>query len=312
MKVLITGGAGFLGSHLCDFLISQGCYVVCLDNLITGDIANIQHLMENENFSFVRLDVTDNLSLDQHFDYVLHFAGLASPADYLRLPIETLKTGALGTLNTLELAKVNQAKFLLASTSEVYGDPLQNPQTENYWGNVNPVGPRSVYDESKRFAEALTATYHRQYGMDTKIARIFNTYGPRMRKDDGRVIPNLISQALSDKSLTVFGNGSQTRSFCFVSDLLEAIWKLMLSDVNEPVNLGNPEEINIIELTRIILEFTGSKSSIIFKTLPVDDPQVRCPDISRARELLCWQPQVGLEEGLRKTIEWFRQRSYCR
>jgi dTDP-glucose 4,6-dehydratase len=307
VKVLITGGAGFLGSHLCDFLISKGCQVICLDNLITGSMFNIQHLENIKNFEFCRVDVSESITLEQHFDYVLHFASLASPTDYLKFPIETMKAGASGTFNTLELAKTNGAKFLLASTSEVYGDPLQNPQTENYWGNVNPIGPRSVYDESKRFAEALTSAYHRCYGVDTRIARIFNTYGPRMRKNDGRAIPNLVSQALTEQPLTVFGDGSQTRSFCFVSDLMEGLWNLMLSNVNDPVNLGNPEERTIIELTHKILELTGSKSPIMYENLPVDDPKVRKPDISRARKLLGWQPRIGLDEGLRKTIEWFRQ-----
>jgi dTDP-glucose 4,6-dehydratase len=306
MRVLITGGAGFLGSHLCDFLLSQGYRIVCMDNLITGSTTNIQHLKDNESFEFVQHNVAEYIRVDGKIDYVLHFASPASPIDFLRLPIQTIKAGALGTLNALGVAKANGARFLLASSSEVYGDPLINPQGEGYWGNVNPVGPRAVYDESKRFAEALTMAYHRQHGIDTRIARIFNTYGPRMRKNDGRVIPTFITQALNNEPLSVFGDGSQTRSFCYVSDLIEGIYRLMLSDLNEPTNLGNPEEISILELGRKILEITLSRSEIVYKPLPEDDPKVRRPDIARAREILGWNPKVDLREGLTKTLRWFQ------
>ena len=311
MRVLITGGAGFLGSHLCDFLLSQGYRIVCMDNLITGTTANIQHLMDNESFEFVQHNVAEYIRVDGKIDYVLHFASPASPIDFPRLPIQTLKAGALGTLNALGVAKAKGASFLLASSSEVYGDPLINPQSEGYWGNVNPVGPRAVYDESKRFAEALTMAYHRQHGIDTRIARIFNTFGPRMRKDDGRVIPTFITQALNNEPLSVFGDGSQTRSFCYVSDLIEGIYRLMLSDLNEPTNLGNPEEIAILELGMKILEITRSRSDIVYKPLPEGDPKVRRPDIARARETLCWNPKVDLGEGLTKTLQWFRNSPKC-
>jgi len=305
MRVLITGGAGFLGSHLCDFLLSQGYRIVCMDNLITGSTTNIQHLKDSESFEFVQHNVAEYIRVDGKIDYVLHFASPASPIDFPRLPIQTLKAGALGTLNTLGVARANGARFLLASSSEVYGDPLINPQGEGYWGNVNPVGPRSVYDESKRFAEALTMAYRRQHGIDTRIARIFNTYGPRMRKNDGRVIPTFITQALNNEPLSVFGDGSQTRSFCYVSDLIEGLFRLMLSDLNEPTNLGNPEEISILELGRKILEITRSRSEIVYQPLPEDDPKVRRPDIARAREILGWNPKVDLGEGLTKTIRCF-------
>jgi len=305
MRVLITGGAGFLGSHLCDFLLSQGYRIVCMDNLITGSATNIQHLKDNQSFEFVQHNVAEYIRVDGKIDYVLHFASPASPIDFPRLPLQTLKAGALGTLNALGVAKANGASFLLASSSEVYGDPLINPQGEGYWGNVNPVGPRSVYDESKRFAEALTMAYHRQHGIDTRIARIFNTYGPRMRKNDGRVIPTFITQALNNEPLSVFGDGSQTRSFCYVSDLIEGIYRLMLSDLNEPTNLGNPEEISILELGRKILEITRSSSEIVYKPLPEDDPKVRRPDIARARDILGWNPKVDLGEGLTKTLQCF-------
>lgn len=305
MRVLITGGAGFLGSHLCDFLLSQGYRIVCMDNLITGSTTNIQHLKDNESFEFAQHNVAEYIRVDGKIDYVLHFASPASPIDFHRLPIQTLKAGALGTLNALGVAKANGARFLLASSSEVYGDPLINPQGEGYWGNVNPVGPRAVYDESKRFAEAVTMAYHRQHGIDTRIARIFNTYGPRMRKNDGRVIPTFITQALNNEPLSVFGDGSQTRSFCYVSDLIEGIYRLMLSDLNEPTNLGNPEEIAILELGRKILEITRSRSKIVYEPLPEDDPKVRRPDIARAREILGWNPKVDLGEGLTKTLQWF-------
>lgn len=305
MRVLITGGTGFLGSHLCDFLLSQGYRIVCMDNLITGSTTNIQHLKDNESFEFVQHNVAEYIRVDGKIDYVLHFASPASPIDFPRFPIQTLKAGALGTLNALGVAKANGARFLLASSSEVYGDPLINPQSEGYWGNVNPVGPRAVYDESKRFAEALTMAYHRQHGIDTRIARIFNTYGPRMRKNDGRVIPTFITQALNNEPLPVFGDGSQTRSFCYVSDLIEGIYRLMLSDLNEPTNLGNPEEISILELAGKIIEITRSRSEIVYEPLPEDDPKVRRPDIARAREILGWNPKVDLGEGLTKTLQCF-------
>ena len=312
MKVVITGGAGFLGSHLSEFLLAKGYSVVCLDNLITGNMANFQHLMNNANFQFIEYDVTKYIHIEDDIDYVLHFASPASPIDFVRFPIQTLKAGGVGTLNALGLAKLKKAKFLLASSSEVYGDALINPQKEDYWGNVNPIGPRGVYDEAKRFAEALTTAYHRQHGIDTKIARVFNTYGPKMRKDDGRVIPTFVTQALSNEPLTVFGDGSQTRSFCHVSDLIQAIYKLMFSNINEPVNLGNPQEITIKELAEKTIELAASKSEITYKPLPQDDPKARRPDISKAQNLLSWQPQISLEEGLQKTIEWFKISSEAR
>lgn len=307
MIVLITGGAGFIGSHLCDFLLAQDYGLICVDNLITGSIANIQHLMCNRNFTFIKHDITEPLQIDTDIDYVLHFASPASPIHFQKFPIETLKAGSLGSFNALGIAKEKKARFLLASTSEVYGDPLENPQREEYWGNVNPIGPRSVYDEAKRFAEALTMAYHRQYGLEIKIARIFNTYGPRMRKDDGRVSLSFITQALNGKPLTVFGDGSQTRSFCYISDLTQGIYKLMLKDINEPVNLGNPEEITILEFAHKVLKTVGSKSQIIYKPLRTDDPNVRHPDISRAQQLLHWNPQVQLDQGLKKIVEWIKR-----
>jgi len=306
MKALITGGAGFVGSHLCDFLLAQGLGVICVDNCITGRIANIQHLTDNKNFEFIEHDIIEPLQMDGNINYVLHFASPASPIDYQKFPIVTLKAGSLGTLNALGLAIEKKAKFLLASTSEVYGDPLQNPQKEEYWGNVNPVGPRSVYDEAKRFAEALTMAHHRQYELDTKIARIFNTYGPRMRMNDGRAVPAFITQALNNEPVTVFGDGRQTRSLCYVSDLVAGIYKLMSSGINEPVNLGNPKEMTIFKLATKILEIMGSKSKIVFKPLPEDDPRVRRPDITRAREALGWNPEVPLARGLKETIGWFK------
>lgn len=302
MRILITGGAGFLGSHLCDRLIEEGHYMICMDNLITGDMDNIAHLFGNPNFEFIKYDVTEYLHVEGKLDYILHFASPASPIDYLQLPIQTLKVGALGTHKALGLAKAKGAKFLLASTSEVYGDPLMNPQPEDYWGNVNPIGPRGVYDEAKRFAEALTVAYYRYHGIDTRIARIFNTYGPRMRPNDGRAVSNFINQALRNEALTVYGDGSQTRSFCFVSDLVEGICRLMGSDYHEPINLGNPNEMTILELAQKVLEITGKKNEIIFKPLPVDDPKVRRPDITKAKKILNWMPQVDLGEGLVKTI----------
>ena len=306
MKVTITGGAGFVGSHLAEFLLAQGHQVTCLDNLITGNSINLENIRDNENFSFIEYDVTNYIDLPDSVDYILHFASPASPVDFDRFPIQIMKAGGVGTLNALGLAKAKNAKLLLASSSEVYGDALISPQKEDYWGNVNPIGPRGVYDEAKRFAEALTMAYHRQHGIDTRIARIFNTYGPRMRQDDGRVIPNFITQALRDEPLTVFGDGSQTRSFCYISDLVAAICKLMLSDVIEPVNLGNPHDMTIKELAEKIISVTGSSSTITYRPLPQDDPKTRRPDITRAQNLLGWQPQMTLEDGLCATIGWFK------
>jgi dTDP-glucose 4,6-dehydratase len=307
MKILFTGGAGFIGSNLNDLLIKDGHSIICMDNLITGKKENIKHLTNNPNFEFIEHDVTKYIDIKEHIDYVLHFASPASPVDYLKYPIKTLKVGSLGTHNALGVAKEHKAKFLLASTSEVYGDPLVNPQPETYWGNVNPIGPRGVYDEAKRFAEAITLAYHRSHGVDTKIVRIFNTYGPKMRGHDGRAIPNFIGQALENKPLTVYGDGSQTRSFCYVTDLIAGIYKLMLSNLNEPVNIGNPNEMTLLELAKKIIELTESKSEIIYKPLPVNDPKVRRPDIAKAKKELSWQPKVNLEHGLENTINWFRQ-----
>jgi len=307
MRVLITGGAGFLGSHLCDHLLAKGHQVIALDNLITGKVVNIVHLAGNEHFRFIKQDVTEYLYLKGKIDYILHFASPASPVDYQKYPIQTLKVGSLGTHKALGLAREKKAKFLLASTSEVYGDPQVSPQKEDYWGNVNSLGPRGMYDEAKRFAEALTVAYHRYHKIDTKIARIFNTYGPRMRKDDGRVVPTFINQALRGQPLTVFGDGSQTRSFCYVLDLVEGIYKLMVSEINEPVNLGSPDETSILDFARLVLEITCSQSKITYKPLPENDPRVRRPDISRARKYLKWQPKVELREGLKKTLAWFEK-----
>lgn len=305
--IVITGGAGFIGSHLCDSLLQRGHRIICIDNLITGEIANIAHI-HSDNFLFIKHDVTHYIYVEGPVDYVLHFASPASPIDYLQLPIQTLKVGALGTHKALGLAREKQASFLLASTSEVYGDPLVHPQQEEYWGNVNPVGPRGVYDEAKRFAEAMTMAYHRYHGIDTRIVRIFNTAGPRMRMNDGRVIPNFICQALKGEDLTVYGDGSQTRSICYISDLIEGIHRLMLSDIHDPVNLGNPHETTILELAQRIIQQTGSSSQISFRPLPEDDPKQRRPDITRARELLSWEPAVGLREGLEKTVGYFREK----
>lgn len=305
-NVVITGGAGFIGSHLCDKLLNEGFKVICLDNLITGSKANIRHLLKNRNFDFIEQDVTKFIKIKKDVSYVLHFASLASPAAYLKFPIQTLKTGSLGTHNALGLAREKKAKFLLASTSEVYGDPLVHPQKEDYWGNVNSIGTRGCYDESKRFAEALTMAYYRIHKIDTKIVRIFNTYGQRMSLNDGRVIPNFIGQALRGKPLTIYGKGTQTRSFCYISDLIEGIFKLMKSGVNEPVNLGNPGEFSVLELAKIILKLTGSRSKIVFKPLPQDDPKQRKPDISKAKKYLKWQPEVSLEDGLIRAISWFK------
>jgi dTDP-glucose 4,6-dehydratase len=308
MRLLIPGGAGFLGSHLCDRFLAEGHQVVVMDNLITGTTANIEHLAGDESFRFIKQDVTEYLYLEGDVDAILHFASPASPIDYLELPIQTLKVGALGTHKTLGLARAKKALYLLASTSEVYGDPLEHPQQEDYWGNVNPIGPRGVYDEAKRFAEAMTMAYHRYHGVDTRIARIFNTYGPRMRLEDGRVVPNFIAQALRQEPLTVYGDGSQTRSFCYVSDMIEGIYRLLLSDVVEPVNLGNPREMSIMELGNLVNDITGNSAGMVSEPLPKDDPQVRRPDIGRAQKVLNWEPVVPLEEGLRKTISWFRDR----
>jgi dTDP-glucose 4,6-dehydratase len=308
MRILITGGAGFLGSHLCDRFLSEGHQVVAMDNLITGSTANIEHLAGDENFRFVKQDVTEYLYVEGELDAILHFASPASPIDYLELPIQTLKVGALGTHKTLGLAREKEARYLLASTSEVYGDPLEHPQREDYWGNVNPIGPRGVYDEAKRFAEAMTMAYHRYHGLDTRIARIFNTYGPRMRLEDGRVVPNFIAQALRHESLTVYGDGQQTRSFCYVSDLIEGIYRLLFSHEVEPVNVGNPQEMAIIEFAKLVNGITGNSAGVVHEPLPVDDPKVRQPDITRARSVLGWEPEVPLEDGLRETITWFEER----
>ena len=305
---LITGGAGFLGSHLCEELLKKGFFVICVDNFITGSRENINHLMDKSGFKLIELDVSKYIEIEENIDWVLHFASPASPVDYLKYPIPTLKAGALGTHNTLGLAKVKGAKYMLASTSEVYGDPLINPQVEDYWGNVNPIGPRGVYDEAKRFAEALVMAYHREHRIDTRIVRIFNTYGPRIRYDDGRVVPNFIIQALRGEGLTVFGDGSQTRSFCYVNDLISGILSLMEIDCHEPVNMGNPEEMQIVDLAELILDITGSKSRIEFLPLPVDDPKLRRPDITRAKKLLGWEPQMPLREGLLKTIDYFKNK----
>ncbi len=306
MRVLVTGGAGFIGSHICDDLLARGWDVVCMDNLLTGSLTNVAHIRE-PRFTFVKHDVTNFIEVEGPLDYVLHFASPASPIDYLELPIQTLKVGSLGTHRALGLAKAKRAKFLLASTSEVYGDPLVHPQREDYWGNVNPVGPRGVYDEAKRFAEAITMAYHRFHGLDTRIVRIFNTYGSRMRLTDGRAVPTFIRQALTGEPLTVYGDGSQTRSFIYVSDLVDGIWRLMNAAFNNPVNLGNPREMTLLELAKQVLRLSGARSEIVFRPLPTDDPKVRQPDISRARELLGWEPRVELDEGLRQTIEWYRQ-----
>jgi dTDP-glucose 4,6-dehydratase len=304
-SVVITGGAGFIGSHLCDLFIGNGCRVICIDNLITGKIGNIRRHLKDRNFEFIRHNVSRHIKVSGRVDYVLHFASPASPVDYIKYPIPTLKVGSLGTHNALGLAKAKRARFLLASTSEVYGDPLVNPQPESYWGNVNSVGPRGVYDEAKRFAEAMTMAYHRYHGLDTGIVRIFNTYGERMRAEDGRAIPNFINQALKGRPITVYGSGRQTRSFCYVSDLVDGIHRLLNSGVHDPVNIGNPREMTMIGLARTIVKLTGSTSRIIFKGLPVDDPKVRCPDISRAKRLLRWRPEVSLEAGLARTIGYF-------
>lgn len=305
---VVTGGAGFLGSHLCDRLLAEGHHVVCIDNLITGDTANVAHLFGNNRFRFVNHDVSNYIFIEGPVHNVLHFASPASPIDYLKLPIQTLKVGSLGTHKALGLAKAKGARFLIASTSEVYGDPLVHPQPESYWGNVNPIGFRGVYDEAKRFSEAMTMAYHRYHGVETRIVRIFNTYGPRMRVNDGRAIPAFMSQALREEDVTVFGAGSQTRSVCYVDDLIDGIYRLLMSNITEPVNIGNPDEIPMLQLAKEVIQITGSKSKIVFKELPEDDPKVRQPDITKARTLLGWEPKVHRMIGLKKTLEYFRQK----
>jgi dTDP-glucose 4,6-dehydratase len=306
VRTVITGGAGFVGSHLCERFLAEGHEVICVDNFITGGAANVEHLHARGRFRFLHHDISQPLEIDGPIDSVLHFASPASPVDYLRHPIQTLKVGSLGTHNTLGMAKLKNARFLLASTSEVYGDPEVHPQREDYWGHVNPIGVRGCYDEAKRFAEAITMAYHRYHGVDTHIVRIFNTYGERMRLDDGRVVPSLMGQALRGEPLTVYGDGSQTRSFCYVSDLVDGIYRLLFCDFHEPVNLGNPNEVSILDFAKEILELSGAKSEIRFKPLPQDDPKVRRPDISRARQLLGWEPRVDRREGMRRTLEFFR------
>jgi dTDP-glucose 4,6-dehydratase len=305
-RTLITGGAGFLGSHLCDHFIAKGHEVICMDNLLTGNMDNVAHLFGNSRFSFIKHDVTNYIYVEGRLDNILHFASPASPIDYLRLPIQTLKVGSLGTHKALGLAREKRARFLLASTSECYGDPLVHPQSEDYWGNVNPVGPRGVYDEAKRFAEAMTMAYHRYHGLDTRIVRIFNTYGTRMRLDDGRALPTFMRQALRGEGMTVFGDGRQTRSFCYVSDLVEGIHRLLYSKEVYPVNLGNPREMTILELAEKIAALCGSEKRILFRDLPVDDPKIRQPDIAKAREVLNWEPKVELDEGLRQVLGYFK------
>lgn len=308
MRIVVTGGAGFIGSHICNYLLEKGHSVICLDNLLTGTKDNIAYLLNNDRFEYVEQNVTEYISVEGDVDAVLHLASPASPIDYLKLPIPTLKVGSLGTLNALGLAKNKKARFLLTSTSEVYGDPQVHPQPEDYWGHVNPVGPRGVYDEAKRFAEALTMAYHRAHNIDTRIARIFNTYGPRMRLNDGRVLPAFMSQALKGEDLTAFGNGTQTRSFCYISDMVEGLYKLLMSNEHEPINLGNPSEITVLQLAREIIELTSARSKIVFKPLPQDDPKVRRPDISKAKKILGWEPKVDRREGLMKTMEYFAQK----
>jgi dTDP-glucose 4,6-dehydratase len=309
LRVVLTGGAGFLGSHLCDLLIAKGWDVLCLDNFITGAETNIAHLLSNPHFRFVKQDVSISMEVSGAVDAVMHFASPASPPDYLKYPIETLKVGSFGTYNALELALTKKAKFVMASTSECYGDPDVSPQPESYWGHVNSVGPRSVYDEAKRFSEAITMAYHRHHGLDTRIVRIFNTYGPRMRLNDGRALPNFLYQALAGEPITVYGDGKQTRSFCYVSDLIEGIYRLLESSEHEPVNIGNPHEITILEFAERVRALVGAKVPIVFKRLPQDDPKQRCPDITKARRILNWEPKVNLEEGLQRTYEFFRKQA---
>lgn len=306
-RILITGAAGFLGSHLCDRFLKEGYHVIGMDNLLTGSLKNIEHLFPEEHFEFYHHDVTKFVHVPGQIDYILHFASPASPIDYLKMPIQTLKVGALGTHNLLGLARAKNARILVASTSEVYGDPLIHPQTEEYWGNVNPVGPRGVYDEAKRFMESITMAYHNFHGVETRIIRIFNTYGPRMRLDDGRALPTFMSQALRGEDVTVFGDGSQTRSFCYVDDLVEGIYRLLLSDYHKPVNIGNPSEITLKDFAEEVIRLTGSQSKIIYKPLPQDDPQQRQPDISKAKEILGWEPKIGRTEGLTKTLDYFKK-----
>lgn len=307
MRVLITGGAGFIGSHLCDFLLDKGWEIIAMDNLITGNIDNISHLAGNPRFSFIKHDVTEYIYIKGPLDWILHFASPASPIDYTEYPIPTLKVGALGTHKTLGLAVTKKARYLLASTSEVYGDPEKHPQDENYWGNVNPIGPRGVYDEAKRYAEAITFAYHRIHGVDVRIARIFNTYGPRMRAFDGRVVPTFINQAIRNYDITVFGDGRHTRSFCYISDMVEGIYKLIMAKENSPVNIGNPKEMTINEFAEVVIKMTESKSQVIYKELPIDDPKVRQPDISKAKKILKWEPKIPLEKGLMETIRHFKE-----
>jgi len=304
IRTIVTGGAGFLGSHLCDILLLKGHELICIDNLVTGNTNNIDHI-DSDRFTYLKHDVTKPIYFGDKIDYIFHLASPASPIDYLDLPIQTLKVGALGTYNMLGLAKEQGARFLLASTSEVYGDPLVNPQSETYWGNVNPIGPRGVYDEAKRYAEAITMAYHRYHGINTRIVRIFNTYGPRMRAGDGRVVPNFINQALRGEDITVYGDGNQTRSFCYVSDLINGIYRLMMSDCAEPVNIGNPDEMSVLEFAERVIEVIGSGSQIVFEELPLDDPKVRRPDIGKAKDVLGWEPEVGLVEGLKDTVSYF-------
>lgn len=306
MKTLVTGGAGFLGSHLCDYLLKNDHYVICMDNLVTGSSDNLKHI-NSDKFIFIKHDITKYIEIEEDLDFIFHFASPASPVDYLRYPIKTLKVGALGTHNVLGLAKAKKARILLASTSEVYGDPKVHPQNEDYWGNVNPVGPRGVYDEAKRFAEAMTMAYHKKHNIETRIARIFNTYGIRMRKDDGRVIPTFVNQALKGEDITVFGDGNQTRSFCHVSDMIEGIYKLMMSGYILPINLGDPDEMTILELAKYIKKITNSKSKIVFHPLPENDPKTRKPDISRAKKILEWEPKISFEKGMEGFIEWFKR-----
>lgn len=306
MKTLVTGGAGFLGSHLCDYLLKNDHYVICMDNLVTGSSDNLKHI-NSDKFIFIKHDITKYIEIEEDLDFIFHFASPASPVDYLRYPIKTLKVGALGTHNVLGLAKAKKARILLASTSEVYGDPKVHPQNEDYWGNVNPVGPRGVYDEAKRFAEAMTMAYHKKHNIETRIARIFNTYGIRMRKDDGRVIPTFVNQALKGEDITVFGDGNQTRSFCHFSDMIEGIYKLMMSDYILPINLGDPDEMTILELAKYIKKITNSKSKIVFHPLPENDPKTRKPDISRAKKILEWEPKISFEKGMEEFIEWFKR-----
>jgi len=304
-RVLIAGGAGFLGSHLCDLFWQRGFEVICVDNLVTGNARNIQHLVDDERFTYLNHDITQSLDISLDLDYVLNFASPASPPDYYRLPIQTMLVGSVGTYNLLELAKASSAVFMMASTSEIYGDPQVSPQPEDYWGNVNPIGPRSVYDEAKRFSEAMTMSYRREFDLDTRLLRIFNVYGPRMKPKDGRAIPNFIDQALNNQPITVYGNGSQTRSFCYYQDEVEGIYRLLVSDLTEPINIGNPNELTILELAKMIIELTDSQSEIIFQDLPTDDPKIRRPDISRAQQYLDWQPVVDLRDGLTQTIKYF-------